>query len=92
MKHSWQEDVSQLDMQAKPMPAVGKVGEGIEERPQGSRMLEEAKFLQPVAMMRKVEAMVDDSLTKFCGTVRGERRRNSPRPLSPKLSKWLLES
>ena len=66
MKHSWQEDVSQLDMQAKPMSAVGKVGEGIEEKPQGSRMPEEAKVLQPVAMMRKVEAMVDDGLTRLC--------------------------
>ena len=65
MKHSWQEEVCR-NMQAKPMPTVGKVGEGIEEKPQGSRMLEEAKVLQPVAMMRKVEAMVDDNLTKLC--------------------------
>merc|ERR1739837_7365 len=66
MEHSWQDDVSHLETQAKPMPTVGKVGEGIEEKPQGSRTLEEAKVLQPVAMMRKVEAMVDDNLTRLC--------------------------
>ena len=65
MKHSWQEEVCR-NMQAKPMPTFGKVGEGIKEKPRGSKMLEEAKVLQPVAMMRKVEAMVDDNLTKLC--------------------------
>ena len=65
IRHSWQEEVCR-NMQAKPMPTFGKVGEGIKEKPQGSRMLEVAKVLQPVAMMRKVEAMVDDNLTKLC--------------------------
>ena len=45
------------------MPGIRKEIKG---KPQGSRMLEEAKVLQPVPMMRKVEAMVDDNLTKLC--------------------------
>merc|ERR1712026_239655 len=54
IRHSWQEEVCR-NMQAKPMPTFGKVGEGIKEKPQGSRMLEEAKVLQPVAMKREKE-------------------------------------